>query len=96
MLAAIFALARPPTAPTAAGLTAVALSVFLVTLIQVPEASIAQVQVAQQRAAKAGQGSSMRRCMATWDRSAQMSKQDWKETCKRVIKENPGLYGKPF
>jgi hypothetical protein len=95
MLAAIFALARPPTAPTAAGLTAVALSVFLVTLIQVPEASIAQVQVAQ-RAGKAGQESSMRRCMATWDRSAQMSKQDWKETCKRVIKENPGLYGKPF
>jgi hypothetical protein len=94
MVATIFALFRLTTAPTAAGLAAVGLFVFLVTLMQFPDSSCAQVQVAQERAGNAG--SSMRRCMATWDRSAQMSKQEWKETCKRVIKQNPSLYGKPF
>ena len=38
----------------------------------------------------------MARCMATWDRSSQMSKREWKETCKRVVKNNPRLYNKPF
>ena len=40
--------------------------------------------------------SPMSRCMATWDPSTQMSKQAWRETCKRMVKENPGLYSKPF
>ena len=40
--------------------------------------------------------SPMARCMATWDRSSQMSKREWKQTCKRVVKNNPGLYNKPF
>jgi hypothetical protein len=40
--------------------------------------------------------SAMKRCLATWDRSSQMSKQEWKKTCKRVVRENPGLYDKPF
>lgn len=40
--------------------------------------------------------SAMSRCLATWDRSSQMSKQEWKRTCQRVVKENPGLYNKPF
>ena len=38
----------------------------------------------------------MARCMATWDRSSQMSKRVWKQTCRRVVKNNPGLYNKPF
>jgi len=38
----------------------------------------------------------MARCMATWDRSSQMSKREWKATCKRVVKNNPRLYNKPF
>jgi hypothetical protein len=40
--------------------------------------------------------SAMTRCLATWDRSSQMSRREWKETCKRVVKNNPGLYNKPF
>ena len=40
--------------------------------------------------------SPLRRCLATWDRTSGMSKQEWKSTCKRVVKENPGLYSKPF
>jgi hypothetical protein len=40
--------------------------------------------------------SAMSRCLATWDRSSQMSKQEWKKTCRRVVKQNPGLYDKPF
>jgi hypothetical protein len=40
--------------------------------------------------------SAMTRCLATWDRSSQMSRREWRETCKRVVKNNPGLYNKPF
>jgi hypothetical protein len=40
--------------------------------------------------------SPMARCLATWDRSSQMSKREWKQTCKRVVKNNPRLYSKPF
>jgi hypothetical protein len=40
--------------------------------------------------------SPMSRCMATWDPSTQMSKQVWRETCKRTVKEYPGLYRKAF
>ena len=78
MAAIAFTLLRLTTAPTAAGLAAVGLALFLVTLVQVPESSVAQVQDAQ-RAAKAKPSFSMHRCMATWDRSAQMSRQEWKE-----------------
>ena len=38
----------------------------------------------------------MARCLASWDRSTQMSKREWKDTCRRVVKTNPGLYNKPF
>ena len=38
----------------------------------------------------------MARCLATWDRSSQMSRREWRQTCKRVVKNNPGLYNKPF
>jgi hypothetical protein len=36
------------------------------------------------------------RCLATWNRTSGMSKKQWKATCKRVVKENPRLYNKPF
>jgi hypothetical protein len=38
----------------------------------------------------------MARCLASWDRSTQMSKREWKDTCRRVVKTNPGLYNKSF
>jgi hypothetical protein len=74
---------------TAVGLAAVA-------LVHATGPSIAQVQDTQQKAGKVEGKSPMARCMDTWDRAAQMSKQEWKETCKRTIKENPGLYNKAF
>jgi len=40
--------------------------------------------------------SAMARCLATWDRSSQMSRREWRQTCKRVVKNNPSLYNKPF
>jgi len=40
--------------------------------------------------------SAMSRCLATWNRSSQMSKREWRDTCRRVVKTNPGLYSKPF
>jgi hypothetical protein len=57
------------------------------TLVQNPERG---------KAPNAHGVSPMSRCMATWDPSTQMSKQVWRETCKRTVKENPGLYSKPF
>lgn len=40
--------------------------------------------------------SPMSRSLATWDRTSGMSKKEWKATCERLVKENPGLYSKPF
>lgn len=87
---------RPTAMSTAAGLATVGVSAFLFTLVLAPGPSMAQAQVAQQKAGKVEGKSPMARCMDTWDRAAQMSKQEWKETCKRTIKENPGLYNKSF
>ena len=60
---------------------------------------MAQTQVqnpARGYAPNAKAASPMSRCMATWDPSTQMSKQEWRKTCKRTVKKNPGLYSKPF
>jgi hypothetical protein len=60
---------------------------------------MAQTQVrnpARGYASNVKAASDMSRCMATWDPSTQMSKQEWRETCKRTVKKNPGLYSKPF
>jgi hypothetical protein len=38
----------------------------------------------------------MERCITSWDRATQMSKQEWRETCKRTVKENPDLYSRPY
>jgi len=92
----IFALFRRTAMFTSVGVAAVAISVFLIALVHAPGPSIAQVQDTQQKAGKVEGKSPMARCMDTWDRAAQMSKQEWKETCKRTIKENPGLYNKAF
>lgn len=50
----------------------------------------------QQNVHRVRAASAMARCLATWDRSSQMSRREWKETCRRVVKNNPGLYNKPF
>jgi hypothetical protein len=50
----------------------------------------------QQGVSRARVTSPMARCLATWDRSTQMSKREWKATCRRVVKTNPGLYNKQF
>ena len=45
---------------------------------------------------RVGATTPMARCLASWDRSTQMSKREWKDTCRRVVKNNPNLYNKPF
>jgi hypothetical protein len=50
----------------------------------------------QQGVERARATSPMARCLATWSRATQMSKSEWKATCRRVVKNNPGLYSKPF
>jgi hypothetical protein len=44
------------------------------------------------RAESAGQAR-MRRCMQDWGPATQMTKREWKSTCKRVIKQQPGTFG---
>lgn len=59
----------------------------------------AQAQSSQQKTAKGERPrpqSPMQRCITSWDRATQMSKQEWKETCKRTVKANPDLYGRPY
>lgn len=59
----------------------------------------AQAQSSQQKTAKSERPrpqTPMERCITSWDRATQMSKQEWKETCKRTVKENPDLYGRPY
>lgn len=43
-------------------------------------------------AAKAGSKGLMETCLASWDRATQMSKQEWKETCKRTVREYPDAF----
>jgi hypothetical protein len=92
----ILALSRRSARFTSVGVAAVGISAFLITVLHAPGPSIAQAQDTQQNAGKAEAETPMSRCMATWDRATQMSKEEWRETCKRTIKENPGLYNKSF
>ena len=91
-----FAFLRKSAIFTSVAVAAVGMFVFLITLVNAPAPSIAQGQDTQQKAGKVEAKTPMGRCMDTWDRASQMSKQEWRETCKRTIKENPGLYNKAF
>lgn len=91
-----FAFLRKSAIFTSVAVAAVGMFVFLITLVNAPAPSIAQGQDTQKNAGKVEAKTPMGRCMDTWDRASQMSKQEWRETCKRTIKENPGLYNKAF
>jgi hypothetical protein len=97
MIAAALALLRMMAKFAAAGLAAVALGLFLVSLVYAAEPdNVAQAGAAQQKETKAEAKSAMTRCLETWDPATQMSKQEWKETCERTTRENPSLYDKPY
>jgi hypothetical protein len=59
---------------------------------------LAQAQVVQpkKKSTEDVDQTAMARCLETWDRATQMTKEEWRESCKRSIQENPGLYTKPF
>lgn len=96
MVTDIFASLSRSAIFTSVGAATVGIAVFLVVLAHAPGSSVAQGQDTQQKAGKVEAKTPMGRCMDTWDRASQMSKQEWRETCKRTIKENPGLYNKAF
>lgn len=54
------------------------------------------IQPQKTKSDKARAKSPMERCLATWDRATQMSKQEWRETCKRTVREFPDLYARPY
>lgn len=100
MTTGIFALLRRTMTLAAVGLTAVGLAAFLTDPGHTPGrrgAILAQAQpVPPKKSTEQVDETAMARCMDTWDRATQMSKQEWRESCKRSIKENPELYTKPF
>jgi hypothetical protein len=89
-------MAIPTFPPVRLSAMVAAVGLAATTLLHAPAPGIAQAQLAQQKAGKAEVKTPMDRCMDTWDRAAQMSKEEWRATCKRTIKENPGLYNKSF
>ena len=93
-------LLRRTIALAAVALTAVGLTAFLADPGHTPGASgqvVAQAQVAPpKKSTEDVDQTALARCMDTWDRATQMTKEEWRESCKRSIKENPGLYTKPF
>lgn len=100
MNATILSLVRLVAFLTAINLAAVGIAVLLNSLAyaQPGRSSVAQLPPQQKsgKAANAETKSPMRRCIDSWDRGTQMSKQEWKETCKRTVKLNPDLYAKPY
>jgi hypothetical protein len=58
-------------------------------LAQVPRSGLALIASRVESAAQAR----MRRCMQDWGPATQMTKREWKSTCKRVIKQQPGTFG---
>ena len=100
MTTGIFAFLRRTIVLAAVGLTAVGLAAFLTDPLHAPDPRgpiLAQAQpVPSKKGTEEVDESAMTRCMDTWDRATQMSKEEWRESCKRTIKENPELYTKPF
>jgi hypothetical protein len=101
MSTGIFAVLRRTALFAAVALAAVGLTVSLTSPGHPQGASrqvLAQAQVVppKKKSTEAVDESAMTRCMDTWDRATQMSKEEWRESCKRSIQENPGLYTKPF
>lgn len=102
MFGVVFSLLRLIAVLAVVNMGAVGASVLIASLIHAAEAtdpSTPAAQVAQQsggRSKKAEVKSPMARCLESWDRTTQMSKQEWKETCKRTVKENPGLFDKAY
>ena len=89
--------------PIALSAAAVGIPVLFFGPIHAAEPDKSSITLAQ---AKATQTSSktgnhetkspMARCLETWDRATHMSKQEWKETCKRTVKEYPEIFNKPY
>lgn len=101
MVTVIRSLLHRAAAPIAVSLATVA-TLLVISHVHGPGRSIltsAQAQPVQKQNAKSDKArlkSPMERCIATWDRATQMSKQEWRETCKRTVKEYPDLYGRPY
>ena len=99
MVAAVFSRLRLTAMLILALVGVAALAVGLVNAADRSKPLLAQAQVPDQRSGKTGNAeakSPMTRCMESWQPATQMSKQEWKKTCERVVKENPELYSKPF
>ena len=101
MTTGIFTFLRRMIGVAAVGLTAVGLAAFLIDPLHVPGYAgsvLEQAQVVQpkKKSTEDVDQTAMARCLETWDRATQMTKEEWRESCKRSIQENPGLYTKPF
>ena len=101
MSTGIFAILRRTALFGAVALAAVGITLSLTSPGHPQGASrqvLAQAQVVQpkKKSTEDVDQTAMARCLETWDRATQMTKEEWRESCRRSIQENPGLYTKPF
>lgn len=90
--AAIAALAVGLCAPLAPQATAAgAPSQWTPPVIQAADAAPRVLSAASRNPATSLQAR-MRRCMQGWSRATQMSRSEWRTTCQRVIRQQPGLF----
>jgi hypothetical protein len=61
-----------------------------VSAAQTRKPSVAQVQVQSGKSGKAT--TPMERCLEVWDPFTRMTKQEWRATCKRTVRDYPDLY----
>jgi hypothetical protein len=99
--ACMFKFIHRATTIAAVASTAVGLTSFLSGPVRAASptgAALAQAQVVppKKKSTEAVDESALTRCMDTWDRQTQMTKEEYRESCKRSIQENPELFTKPF
>ena len=101
MTTGISSFLRRTTRLAAVGLTAVGLAAFLTDPRHAHEGQgpvLAQAQAVppKKKSTEDVDQTALARCMDTWDRATQMTKEEYRESCKRSIQENPELFTKPF
>ncbi|HEU4378940.1 MAG TPA: hypothetical protein VFR73_10225 [Hyphomicrobiaceae bacterium] len=101
MTAGICTVLRRTTMLAAVASSAVGLAALQADPVRPTEdrgANLAQAQVVppKKKSTEDVDQTAMARCLETWDRATQMTKEEWRESCRRSIQQNPGLYTKPF
>ena len=77
--------------PAGAAPDAVSIRAMKPLIQHLREGSASLVPAASQ--GKVARQARIRRCLQSWDPATQMSKREWRQTCQRVIIQQPGMFG---